>query len=79
MRHNRLIAFTEPGIRQLRELPAAYRMVVFRVLRELLQAENPLAAHGVKKLKAVRGEGHYRARAGTTGFSFIWIQRLSRT
>jgi mRNA-degrading endonuclease RelE of RelBE toxin-antitoxin system len=37
-------------------------MAVFRVLRGLLKSDNPLAAHGVKKLKALRGKSLYRNR-----------------
>jgi mRNA-degrading endonuclease RelE of RelBE toxin-antitoxin system len=36
-------------------------MAVFRVLRRLLQADNPLSASGIKKLK---GSSQYRARSG---------------
>lgn len=60
--HQWLIAFTRLAVQELRQLPSQDRMAVFRVLRNLLQADNPLAAHGVKKLKGALG--HYRARVG---------------
>lgn len=37
-------------------------MAVFRVLRSLLQTDNPLGVPGVKKLKGAAGR--HRARAG---------------
>jgi len=60
--HQWLIAFSRSALQELRELPSTDRMAVFRVLRRLLQADNPVAAHGVKKLKGVKDQ--YRARAG---------------
>jgi len=58
--HQWLIAFSRSALQELRELPSTDRMAVFRVLRRLLQADNPVAAHGVKKLKGVKDQ--YRAR-----------------
>jgi hypothetical protein len=48
--HHWLIAFSRTAIQELRELPSHQRMAVFRVLRTLLRAENPLAVSQIKKL-----------------------------
>jgi mRNA interferase RelE/StbE len=60
--HKWLIAFSDEALKQLRQLPSNRRMAVFRSLRKLLRAENPLELPGVKKLKAAQDS--YRIRVG---------------
>jgi mRNA-degrading endonuclease RelE of RelBE toxin-antitoxin system len=60
--HQWLIEFSQESLEQLRALPSRNRLAVFRVLRRLLQADNPLAASGVKKVKGTNSQ--FRARAG---------------
>lgn len=64
MQHKWLLTF-EPEIpNQLRNLPQKDRLAVFVAIAELLESDNPIAVHGVKKLIEKRFEGLGRQRQG---------------
>ena len=64
MKHSWWLTFEDVVPEQLSELTFKDRMAVFRAIAQLLEAENPAAVNGVKKLVEKRFEGLWRHRQG---------------
>jgi len=64
MQHRWLLSFDDIVPEQLSELSPKDRQAVFRSIAQLLRAENPASAQGVKKLVEKRFEGLWRQRQG---------------
>lgn len=72
--HQWLLRVTDQAQAQFDKLPSRNKMAIFNAVRELLEADNPLAVRGVVKVQ--EREGVWRCRAGDYR-SFFAIESTS--